>query len=92
LITGDEAPVATPDEDVLIQRVRDIVREELRAATVIAAEEEVGGEVGPIEPAVQILAPVVARIEPGRPHGETVTQEQIVEMEKRLRPRKRKAG
>jgi hypothetical protein len=100
LLTGEEAPEPKRDEDVLIQRVRDIVREELRAATVVAEAEEIGGEVGPIEPAVQILAPVVARIEPGPPSVDEregirrslVSEEAIEEIAKRVKPRKRRTG
>lgn len=57
-------------------------------------DEDIGGEVGPIEHAEMILAPVVARIEPGprRVDQRTVNDEELAEMERRLEVRKRKTG
>ena len=71
LLTGEERPgqpVETPAEDALVSRVREIVREEMRAATVVGADpaDEVTA-VRPLTPGDVMLAPVVGRIEPGRP-------------------------
>jgi hypothetical protein len=103
LVTGegperaDGLPSVTFDA-ILEAKIRAVVREELKPE----GEDDIGGEVGPIEPAEMILAPVVARITGGetkveKPAGRHAVQrmidkEDIDEIEKRLKPRRKKTG
>lgn len=82
---AEPPPPSIIDLDALKEVIRSVVREE--------REEDQTDSVGPIEPAEMILAPVVARIEPGRrPDERTVSDEELAEIQRRLEVRKRKTG
>lgn len=110
LLTGDDPPLAVSENreqqsvdplinrEVLDKMIREIVRDELR---------DVGGEVGEIQPAEMILAPVVAHIGPGVPVAaagagavdpkeevrKMIGADEIEEIQRRIEPRrKRKTG
>jgi hypothetical protein len=96
LVTGEgpelaDGSAAITFEALLEAKIRSIIRQELQPVE----DEDIGGEVAPIEPAKMILAPVVARIEPGvspREAVRTIVQEEIDEIERRLKPRRKKTG
>lgn len=93
----EDAPAEEPliNRDALDKLIREIVRDELRETS------NIGGEIEGIEPIGSrdmMLAPVVAHIGPGITEEEAkedvrrmINQDEITEIERRLRPRKRKA-
>lgn len=95
LITGkgsrrivDDRDTALLNVEALKDLIRDVVRDEISQQA--AEPEEMDAT---IEPAEMILAPVVARIEPGRrPDDRTVSDEELAEIQRRLEVRKRKTG
>jgi transcriptional regulator with XRE-family HTH domain len=82
LLTGEGQPLAGRNlpsfEEVLDERIREIVRAEL--ASMASAQDDLGGEVGPIEPADQIAVPHLGTVDGGE-HIEEVRT-----------PRRRKTG
>jgi len=91
--TAKPAPPSIIDLDNLDAFVRGIVRDEMG----YTVDEDVGGEVDPIEPVPRdslMLAPVIAHIGPGvKPQaGRTIQPDQEEEIKRRLQVRKKKTG
>lgn len=100
--TAHPAKPSIIDFEALDTFVREVVQDELKntigqlmkaTPKEQAQEEDIGGEVSGIEPAERILAPVVAHIGPGDESGsQTIQEEDIEEIRKRLQPRSKKTG
>lgn len=111
LITGDEAATKVADEDVMIARVREIVREEMRQASIVRdvdgvdEVDDMDVTIEPVRSSDVMLAPVVAHIGPPEkkaesPVGDTaddirtrlIKQNEIDEIERRLKGKRRRTG